>query len=293
MVKGLSDNQKTKLWNRKKMSPQTRANFDYKMARKLRSRFDGLIGLDLILECIPSEKIRAGEYITDKHVVALFKLTEAVLKALEYKKVRGTTCNLYVIRESVKKTQTGIDFRTGRPRMVGISRRAKPTKQDFDRAIKLNKHLYALGAFVDPDVPIKGYEMPAQYPCDDDFDDAVIQANEDLEAERKIGSLLSEGVSDIEQIAKEAHCPLIMVENFIERQRKIKELKEAKANLEQDLAAIQKIKELWAEGWINRTEIAKAIGHPRDAVCTVINQMIANGEIPKDLVIIPGRGGSK
>ncbi|VVB62630.1 Uncharacterised protein [uncultured archaeon] len=285
--------QMKRLRNRGELSPQTRANTDYKMAKKLRSKLNSLNELELILDKIPKEKLSDNEYkyVTDNHVFTLLKLAEKIMSILEFKKIRGIEEYLYVIREKNRRKEPTYAWNPNYPKYIikGIPFRDAPNEKDIKRSIKLSEHSYTLEAFLDSDVPIPGYEKPNHYPIIDDWYDAVIQANEDVKISSKIKELLDSGTSDIKQIAKEVGCQTMQVENAIESRRRSKELKEAKDRLEKDSTATQMIKEFWVNTF-NRDEIAKAIGYPRDVVCSVIEQMMANGEIPKDLVIVPGGG---
>ena len=95
------------------LRPADRANFDYKMARKLRSGLDGLAGLLYIMNALPAKKLKPSKKrkdgLGDMHVRLLLELTETALRILDYKKVRGTADDLYILQERNKKP-IGIKF---------------------------------------------------------------------------------------------------------------------------------------------------------------------------------------
>ena len=96
-------------------------------------------------------------------------------------------------------------------------------------------------------------------------------------------------LDQIEQIAKEVdRDPLDVLqiayqiqETKRESERNTERRKQDISNLESDSTAIQMIKELWAKGYFNYTAIAVMVGHNRNVVVTVIEAMIAKGEIPR------------
>jgi hypothetical protein len=214
MASGLTANQRNRLRNRIKLSPQTRANTDYRLAKKLKLKLDGLADLHSIIEIVPHNKLRKGKYITDKHLAILFELTEAILNALEYKKLRGRPQCTYVIK--TKKD--------------GTPYRADPAKIDRKRSQMLHKHSRALRAFYtefsDPgyipssstldgiEASFPGIELPD---CEDDSNDNLLWVNEKMDLEmdaaaiQKIKDMWSLGIHEEIAIAKEIkYFPLIV-----------------------------------------------------------------------------------
>ena len=114
------------------------------MAKKLQSGLDGLAGLLYIMKALPAEKLKPSEKredgLKDTHVRLLLELTEIALRILDYKKVRGTADDLYVLEEEHKKP-VGVNLRTGEAIMQGQFHRAKVKQKDIDRAILLWNHV--------------------------------------------------------------------------------------------------------------------------------------------------------
>ncbi len=284
--------QMNRLRSRGNLSPQTRANTDYKLAKKLQSKLNSLKELEPILEKIPKEKLGNSEYkyVTDEHVFTLLTLAEKIMHILDFKKIRANGEELYVVREKNKKKHPTWNLwnpNAPKYKIEGTPVRDAPNEKDFKRGIKLAEHAYMLRAFYDSRVPLPGYKEPSGYPIEDDFWASVMQANLDSKCHAMINELLDSGISDILQIAEKVGCQPIQVENILENRRRATEYKETQARLEQDPAAIQKIKELWAKTF-DRGKIAHAVGHPEGAVSAIIDRMIGNKEIPNDWVIVPG-----
>jgi hypothetical protein len=298
VVKGLNENQKMKLRNRRKMAPQTRANFDYKMAIKLRSKLDGLSGLLSIIKALPPKKLREGEYIEDEHVRTLLELTQSALKILNYKKVRGTADDLYILEEKNKKI-VGINGTTGEAIRRGEFHKASAKKKDIERAILLHDHVgYLIQKFV-PEINIEHPGSGQSYSMEDLIDMQMMKKEE-----QKIKELLASAMTDncssnlvkIEQIAKEANCDPLEVlhiayqiqETKREIERSAERRKQDILNLESNSAAIQTIKELWAKGYFNYTAIAVEIAYNKSIVITVIEKMMTEGQISEGPMLVPG-----
>ena len=308
MVKKLNRIQIKKLINRRELRPADRANMDYKMAKKLQAGLDDLAGLLYIMKNVPPRKIMPSEErkygLKDRHVCLLLELTEAALRILDYKKVRGTPDDLYILEERNKKV-IGVNGKTGEATKQGEFHRATARKKDIERAISLHDHVdYLIQKFV-PEINIKHPGSGQSYGIED-----LIEMQMMKKEEQKIKELLASGMKDncsfnlvkIEQIAKEAdRDPLEVLqiayqiqETKREIERSTERRKQDILNLESDSAAIQTIKELWAKGYFNYTAIAVAIGHGRGAVVDVIEKMRAKGDIPKDdHILVQGDGFPK
>jgi hypothetical protein len=300
MVKKLTQDLARKLRDRRNLRPADRANLDYKMAKKLKSGLDELAGLLYIMEALPPDKIRPSrdrkDGLKDGHIRLLLKVTESALRILDYKKVRGSAYDLYVLEEINKKI-TGVDWKTGKPIKHGEFHRRKAKKEELDRATLLWKHVDYLNENFVPEINTENPSICGSISIEDRIDEQIWQKEEE-----KIKKLLASGIRDIGQIAKEVDRDswdmLQIIYNIQETERDTKRRKEMYAkeitNLECDSAAIERIMVLWVEGWRNNTAIAVEINHPRNAVIAIINKMIANGEIQKeDVVLVPGGGFPK
>jgi hypothetical protein len=142
-----------------------------------------------------------------------------------------------------------------------------------------DKEFYGLGE--------KEYNLGiAQYVSTAERSRQVKSMNKETAAIRKIEARLSPGrIINIKRIARDVECEPGLVKDTIERRKRQKELKKAISKLEQDAAAIERIKVLWGEGWRNKREIAEEINHPRNAVIHVIEKMIERGEIAKEELV--------
>ncbi len=295
MVKKLTQDLARKLRDRRNLRPADRANLDYKMAKKLKSGLDELAGLLYIMEALPPDKIRPSrdrkDGLKDGHVRLLLKVTESALRILDYKKVRVSAYDLYVLEEINKKI-TGVDWKTGKPIKHGEFHRRKAKKEELDRATLLWKHVDYLNENFVPEINTENPSICGSISIEDRIDEQIWQKEEE-----KIKQLLESGIRDIGQIAKEVSRDswnvLQIAYQIQETEREIKRRIERReqdiTNLEQDTVAIERIKELWGKGWRNITAIAVEIDHPRNAIMAIINKMEANGEIQKeDVVLVPG-----
>jgi len=183
MVKNLKPNQMKKLRDRRLLRPADRANVDYKMAKKLQSGLDGLAGLLYIMKALPSEKLKKGEYIKEVHIRLLLELTEAALRTLDYKKVRGTAEDPYVLEERNKKV-VGIDLRSGQAIKHGKLHRVKAKKKEIERAILLWEHVdYLVENFVLPKNNIEHPGMGWRHSVEDSIDMQIRKKEEQNEVE--------------------------------------------------------------------------------------------------------------
>ncbi|WP_286857410.1 hypothetical protein [Methanosaeta sp. UBA356] len=285
MAKDLTKDQAKNLRERKSLRPADRANLDYKMLKKLQSGLDGLAGLLYIMEALPPKKIRPSEErkagLKDGHVRLLLKLTESALRILNYKKVRGTEEDSYILEEINRKV-AGADWITGKSTKHGEFHRRKPKKEEIERAILLWNHVdYLIKEFVDIEHP----GIVRNRSIEDLIDEHMWQ-----EEEKKIRELLESGMKDVEQIAKQVgrdswgvwQTVYQIQENEREIKRRIERQAQDITNLENDPLAIEKIKELWESGWRNRLAIAVEINHSRNAVTNLIDKMIEHEEISKE-----------
>ena len=259
----------------------TRAKYEYIAVKKLMVILDDLQDADIILSKVPKNKLQ--KYLKDEHVETLLRISTSLMRKLDFNKVRSIddeTLFVYIEDESHHL------------------QRAEPSENDIKRAKMLHEDLYNLEAFVDPELlkrgaEIPGYEPPKSYPGGiHDASEEQERFREEERIAKRIKELLSDGLKDIDQIGKIAKDVgsdpdrvLAFVYRIQETERETEKRKHAIATLERDSAAIQKIKELWAEGWFNKTAIAVAIGYPRGAVITVTEKMMVKGEIPKDLIL--------
>lgn len=287
MVKKLTQDLVRKLRDRRNLKPADRANLDYKMAKKLDSGLDELAGLLYIMEALPPNKIKPSidrkDGLKDEHVRLLLKVTESALRILEYKKVRGPANNPYILEEINRKV-TGVEWKTGKLIKHGEFHRKRPQKKEIDRGILLWNHVdYLIKEFV-PETNSENPGKVRSLSIEDHIDEQMWQ-----EDKKKIEERFASGM-EIDKIAAEIghdsfdvlYAVYEIQENERESKRRIERLKQDITDLEHDEDAIERIKELWKDGWRNRTAIAVEINHSRSALTSIIDKMIESEEIAKD-----------
>ena len=78
----LNPKQKEKLKNRKSLSPKDLANFNYQIAQKMEKILSELEDVNEILASLPERT--AEKRLNDKMVISILRLTESILKILNY-----------------------------------------------------------------------------------------------------------------------------------------------------------------------------------------------------------------
>jgi len=145
----LNPKQKEKLKNRKSLSPKDLANFNYQIAQKMEKILSELEDVNEILASLPERT--AEKRLNDKMVISILRLTESILKILNYTPLEeGPRGQLFInlTKEIPTNDNDTQKFET---------ERRPPKPKDVARHILLVNHINKLNQFAFPAdrVPLK------------------------------------------------------------------------------------------------------------------------------------------
>lgn len=153
----LTENEVTKLEQRKGLDPKKRADLDYYIVQKIEKRLSELGDIDFALQHVPEKNTK--RIITDRMIGAIFRLTEDMLRIAGYVPLNSepSTDSIYVSR-SETPTKIGEDGS-----LEIVTRISPATEQDFLRAKLLEEHLEKLKTFSEPRTLTGDSPMPEPY----------------------------------------------------------------------------------------------------------------------------------
>jgi hypothetical protein len=147
----LTSAEKAQLKDRDALEPKARANLDYRIAQKIRNRLSELDELNQAICSIPEKKARRA--LNDEMVVAIFELTENILRILGYVPVKdGPGSTSYVIRSEPEVLSKDDTFKEFKVRIEAA------TAVDEARQLLMKEHIKNLQRIMDPNfgMPVLG-----------------------------------------------------------------------------------------------------------------------------------------
>jgi hypothetical protein len=138
----LNPTEKERLKGRDNLAAKTKANLDYRVAKKIETRLSEIREINEVLGTIPEKTAR--KVIKDDMISAVFQLSENLIRILRYAPIVVEPNKKYVsIWHEAKSKKENVSE-------AFSVEHIEPTKTDEARNAMLKRHVERLGMYLDP-----------------------------------------------------------------------------------------------------------------------------------------------